>query len=100
MNLASRIQRAETRVWGESFNPTRVIEMAERGEYDRLTNAELNWLIGGMRQERAPETNAEIDRLFESFSDADLDALTASRELSPEGKSIRERIYQLLGVNL
>lgn len=97
MKLASRIQRAETRVWGESFNPTRVIEMAERGEYDLLTGAELNWLMGGMRQALTPETNAALETLFDSFSTPDLRAIMESRELSPEGKRIRERIYKILG---
>ncbi len=98
MNLVSRIQRAETRVWGASFNTTRVIEMAERGEYDLMTDAELNWLKAEVRQELTPETSAEVDRLLESFSDADLTAIAESRELSPEGNTIKAQIYKLLGV--
>lgn len=98
MNLVTRIQRAEMRVLGESFDTARVIEMAQRGEYDLMTDTELNWIIGGMRQEIAPETSAEIDRLFESYSEADLTAIMESRELSPEGKNIRDEIYRLLGV--
>jgi|GEM_PF-6203419 hypothetical protein len=97
MNLKSRIQRAETQAFGAGLNIARVLAMAERGEYDRMTDAELTWLMAGMRQELAPETNAEIDRLFESFSDADLDAICESRELSPEGNKIKARIYELLG---
>jgi hypothetical protein len=99
MNLVSRIQRAETRVLGQSFNTARVLAMAQRGEYDLMTEAELHWLSAGMRQELAPETSAEIDRLFESFSSDDLHAITESRELSPEGKNIRDQIYKLLGVS-
>ncbi len=98
MNLVTRIQRAETRVLGQSFNTARVLAMAQRGEYDLMTDAELHWLIAGMRQELAPETSAEIDRLFESFSDADLTAIAESRELSSERQTIRARIYKLLGV--
>jgi len=67
MNLETRIQRAEIQAFGAGLNAARVIEMAERGEYDLMTDAELNWLIAGMRHELAPEISAEVDRLFESF---------------------------------
>jgi hypothetical protein len=83
--------------FGAGLNAARVLEMVQRGEFDLLTDAELDWLVAGGAQ-LSPKTRAELDRLFESFSDADLDAICESRTLSAKGQSIQEQIYKLLGV--
>ncbi len=95
MNLASRIERAETRVLGQSFNAARVMEFAERGEFDLLTDAELDWLITGGAPLSA-ETRAEFDRLFAALSDDDLQAIIENRALSPEGQAIMARRDELI----
>jgi len=96
MNLETRIRRAEARAAVKSIDAARVRAMAERGEYDLLTNAELHWLCAGGAPLSA-ETSAELDRLFESLSDADLRAILETRTLSPEGQAIMTRIDELMG---
>lgn len=95
MNLESRIKRAETRALGQGVNAARVMELAERGEFDLLTDAELDWLIAGGAPLSA-DTRAELDRLFESLSDDDLQAIIDTRELSPEGQAIMARCAEMI----
>ena len=96
MSIEKRIQRAETELYGEPMNAPRILELANAGKTDELTNAELNWLIEQCEMEMTPEARAELDSLLVSLSFDDLTALSEGGTPSAEGQAIAARIEQLL----